>query len=221
MKGVVTTLAVAAATAAAYFGLSYGVQAAGLRSASHASRVGANVAAVLLRHRLVSSDFTVDGKQHWRASCLHHWFPRANGKLGRGSLLAFADGGLVLENGGPIRTVNTPPQNYLARLRLYLGGCSWDLGQRVAVAAQLDQVRLSNATLAGRRVLKLKLIRLHDEAAKGFVVDHVTLWVDPRTYQPVRVWAKVGRHEGSGRIRIEPATPARVGRLVRMAAAAS
>lgn len=215
MRGALVTLAVGGAAAAAFFALGFGVQRVGLRTASHSSRVGANVAALILRHRVTASTFAIDGKTE-RGVCLHHWFHSpVTGRLGRGTLLRLDGGGRVVENGGPIRLQGLPKPSYLPRLILLVAGCTRDLGQRVALAAQLDAVFLKNATLDGRRVLQVRLARIHDPIGKNrFVVDRVKIWVDPTTYEPLAVWAKVGRHEGYARVHFEKMTPALLHRVL-------
>jgi hypothetical protein len=215
MRGALVTLAVGGAAAAAFFGLAFGVQTVGLRSPSHGARVGANVAGLLLRHRVMASTFTIDGAPG-RGICLHHWFTRAQtGHLGRGTLLQLDSGERVISNGGPVHVENAPRPGYLPRLILLVAGCTRDLGQRVALAAQLDAVYPRPARLDGRDVLRVRLARIHDPIGHNrTVVDRVTLWVDPRTYEPLAVWAKVGHHEGYGRIRFRTMTAALLRRVL-------
>ncbi len=216
MRGALVTLVVGGAAAAAFFGLGFGVQKVGLRPASHSARVGANVAGLILRSRLMASTFTVGGRQQ-TGLCLHHWFPRQNGRIARGSLLALGNGDLWLQNGGAARfqgpELDRPA--YLPRLAFYLAGCTSELGGRVAYAAQLNAIRLHDATLDGRRVLELELLRVQDPVTQTrSVVDRVRLWVDPKTYAPLAVWAQVGKHVGSSRIHLEKLTPAVLHRLI-------
>jgi hypothetical protein len=215
MRGALVTLAVGGATAAAFLGLGFGLQVVGLRPASHDARVGANVAGLLLRHRVMESTFSIDGAPKQSGTCLHHWFRRsATGRLGRGTLLQLG-GGRVIENGGPVRFERLERPKYLPRLLLMVAGCTRDLGQRVALAAQLDAVYPSRTTLDGRPALRLRLARIHDPIGKNrYVVDRVEVWVDPSTYEPLAVWAKIGRHQGFGRVRFERMTPAVLHRLL-------
>jgi hypothetical protein len=215
MRGALVTLAVGGAAAAAFFALGFGVQRVGLRSASHGSRVGANVAGLILRHRVMTSSFEIDG-QPAKGLCLHHWFRRQlGGGLGLGTVLQLAGGGRVIENGGPIRFEGLERPGYLPRLILLVAGCTRDLGIRVAMAAQLDAVFLEHTTLDGKPALQLRLARIHDPIGHNrYVVDRVKVWVDPTSYEPLAVWAKIGRHEGFGRLRFEKMTPALIRRVL-------
>ncbi|MBV8258002.1 MAG: hypothetical protein JO073_09330 [Actinobacteria bacterium] len=215
MKGVAVTLAVGASTAVAFLGLGWAVQAAGLPAASHSSRVGANVAGLLLRSRLSASTLTIEGKTQ-SALCLHHWFLRADRRIGRGSLITFAGSGRWLDNGGPIRfEAGAQKPDFLPRLGFYLAGCTSDLGKRIAYAAQLNAITLRQATVGGKPALELRLGRVRDWVTrKKGLVDKVSIWVDPATYEPLAVWAKVGKHSGYARVHLVRATPALVHRLL-------
>lgn len=206
MRSAFVTLLVAAAVAGAALGGGWVLEAAALPPPARADRIAADAAAWLLRYRVSSSTYHL-GRRSGTALCRHGWFPTREGRLGRGSLLLLDGRTELLSLGGPPRVLGPRlPGDLPVRLALALGGCTADLGDELAGAAQNNRLpRVERAYVADRPAIALRLPR----AGRA----RLTLYVSAASYRPVAVSASFGRHSGSARIRLVHASPALLARL--------
>lgn len=215
MRGLAVTVVVALAACGAALAGGWGVQTALLPRAEHGDRIAADASALLLRYRVTASSITVGGRRE-EGLCLHAWFPRRNGTLGRGTLLLLENGDRIAADEGGVE-VEGPRRlepRSLRVLLLELAGCPGVVGGRTAAAAISGGVRVTRAFAGGQPALGLQLPTQVDRLRRHRLVrDQLTLYVSPRTYHPLAVAASLGSLEGVARVHLLKATPALLARF--------
>jgi hypothetical protein len=199
------SVAVGVAGAAAVVAAGWSLQTAALPPPARGDRVAADAAAWLLRYRLLDDTFHVDGRTA-NGLCLHGWFPRMDGRLAPGSLLALRPGPRLLALGDRIRILSGHPLPGLPARLAFALGCTSELGKPLAEAAQTDtRLRAERSYAAARPAIALRLPRRHDE--------RVTIYVSARSYRPVAAAATLAGLAGTARIRLTKVTPALMAEL--------
>jgi hypothetical protein len=156
----------------------WALQASALPPPKPAARIAADTSTWFYDYRLVVDVFHVDHRRI-KGACLRGWFPRPGGPKSRASLLSLRFGPvLLLPGGGQVSRVGGRRNRLLPARLLASVGCSGKLAPRLAGVAQSGgDFTAARSYAANQPAIRLKLERLRGE--------RLTLYVSPRTYQPL------------------------------------
>ena len=199
MRRALPSVAVALAAAVGITVSGWVIQAAALPPPTPATRVAADASAWFHEHRLVVDVFHVRHRR-MEGACLRGWFPRPHRPKARASLLSVA----------PDRTLRVPARRHVwvAAARrsgqpgriLALIGCSGELAPALAAAAQSGGDLTTERTYAANQ----PAVALELEHARR---ERLTLYVSPRSYQPLVAFVDLHGMEATARLFLARATP--------------
>jgi hypothetical protein len=194
------SIAVALAGAAVVTAAGWGLQAAALPAPKPAARIAADASAWFHEHRLAVDVFHLDHRR-FKGACLRGWFPAGHGPTDRASLLSLGSGPLLhvaagrrIWHAAGRRDGHRPPRI------LALVGCSGELAPVLAAAAQTGHHLTAERSYAANQ----PAIALEIERARN---ERLTLYVSPRTYQPLVAFVHVHGLKATARLFLASVTP--------------
>jgi hypothetical protein len=200
VRRALVSVAVALTAAAGVTASGWALQTTALPPPKPAARIAADASAWFHGHRLVVDVFHVDHRR-LKGACLRGWFPRRHKPKAPGSLLSLISG----------RTVRVAAHRniWLAATHrggrspgriLALVGCSGELAQVLAAAAQSGgELTTERSYAANQPAIALELERAREE--------RLTLYVSPRSYQPLVAFVDVDGEHATARLYLARAAP--------------
>ena len=199
MRTALLSVAVGLAGAVGVAASGWALQASALPPPKPAARIAADTSTWFHDYRLVIDVFHVDHRRI-KGACLRGWFPRPGGQRIRASLLSLRLGSVLLLSGGRRVWRVGGPRNRVPPARLLASvGCSGKLAPRLAGVAQSGaDYTAARSYAANQPAIRLKLERVRDE--------RLTLYVSPRTYQPLVAIGEAHGREVTARLYLTPVT---------------
>jgi hypothetical protein len=184
----------------------WALQASALPPPKPAARIAADTSAWFHDYRLVVDVFHVDHRRV-KGACLRGWFRRPDGPKVRASLLSLRFGPvLLLSAGRRVSRVGGRRNRRLPARLLASVGCSGKLAPRLAGVAQSGaDYTAARSYAANQPAVRLKLERVRDE--------RLTLYVSPRTYQPLVAIGDAHGREATARLYLTRVTRALLARF--------
>lgn len=201
VRRALVSVAVALAGAAGVTASGWALQAAALPPPKPAARVAADASVWFHDYRLAVDVFHFDHRR-LEGACVRGWILRVPGEKTRASVLSFRTGRVLRVSGNdrvtvveaPRRRRRVPPGRLAAE-----AGCSRLLAGTLARAAESGgHLTTERAYAANRPAIALELDRGNEE--------RLTLYVSPRTDQPLVAFVDLDRRQITARIYLQRVT---------------